>query len=277
LVKRRKTLEESMNAKLIPLAVAGALAAVASAAASAQDTYTYRDNYTYPMAHAPGWNVAAADGMCRLRIWVDDRARVQLHGDQIVVDTNSGKRSFDQGSVCTQPLPAGEVNDFRVTTERGRGQVVEVRPPERRNNYTTAMTVVDPQNGGDTYEIVVSWHNPGTPLAAAPVAPLAAAPVYAPAPAYVPDAQTEHCYERVRGQFIGRNGDTGAFMDFTGTPSRERVNGTVEVLRGEAWAGNRYEARQVTYACEFNIGSSAVQSANYDLHGPARRRYSALD
>jgi len=266
-----------MNARLIPLAVAGALGLGAAAAASAQDTYMYRDNFTYPMVHAPDWNVAAADGMCRLRIWVDDRARVQLHGDQIVVDTNSGKRSFDQGSVCTQPLPASEVTDFRVTTERGRGQVVEVRPPERRNNYTTAMTVVDPQNGGDTYDIVVSWHNPGAPVAVAPVAPLAAAPVYAPAPAYVPDAQTEHCYQRVRGQFIGRNPDSGAFMDFTGTPTRERVNGTVEVLRGEAWAGNRYEARQVSYACEFNIGSSAVQSANYDLHGPARRRYSKLD
>jgi hypothetical protein len=274
-----------MNARLIPLAVAGTLALGAAGAASAQDTYRYRDNFTYPMAHAPDWNVAAADGMCRLRIWVDDRARVQLHGDQIVVDTNSGKRSFDQGSVCTQPLPAREVADFRVTTERGRGQVVEVRAPERRNNYTTAMTVVDPQNGGDTYDIVVSWRNTGAPVAVAPapVAPLAAAPVYAPAPvyaqapAYVPDAQTEHCYERVRGQFLGRNPDSGAFMDFTGTPVRERVNGTVEMLRGEAWAGNRAEARQVTYTCEFNIGSSAVQSANYDLHGPARRRYSALD
>lgn len=267
-----------MNLKIIPLAVAGALALGAAGTASAAEQYMYHDNYTYPMAHAPDWNVASADGMCRLRIWVDDRARVQLHGDQIVVDTNSGKRSFDQGSVCTQPLPAADVTNFRVTTERGRGQVVEVRPPERHNNYTTAMTVVDPQNGGDTYDIVVSWHNAGAPVAVAPVPPLAAAaPVYAPAPAYVTDAQTEHCYERVRGQFIGRNPDSGAFMDFTGAPTRERVNGTVEVLRGEAWAGNRYEARPVTYACEFNIGSSSVQSANYDLHGPARRRYSALD
>ena len=268
-----------MNAKQIPIALAGVLALGAATAAVA-DTYVYRDNYTYTPAHAPDWNVAAADGMCRLRIWVDDRARVQLHGDQIVVDTNSGKRSFDQGSVCTQPLPSNEVADFRVTAERGRGQVVEVRAPERRNNYTTAMTVVDPQNGGDTYDIVVSWRNTGAPVAQAPIASApvyAQAPVYAPAPAYVPDAQTEHCYERVRGQFIGRNPDSGAFMDFTGTPERHRLNGTVEMLRGEAWAGNRLEARQVTYTCEFNIGSSAVQSANYDLHGPSRRRYSALD
>jgi len=119
-----------------------------------------------------------------------------------------------------------------------------VRAPERHNNYTTAMTVVDPQNGGDTYDIVVSWRNTGAPVAQAPIASApvyAQAPVYAPAPAYVPDAQTEHCYERVRGQFIGRNPDSGAFMDFTGTPERHRLNGTVEMLRGEAWAGNRLE------------------------------------
>jgi hypothetical protein len=274
-----------MKARSIPLAVASVLALGAAATAFAQD-YTYHGNYTYRLGRAPDWNVSAPDGTCHLRIWVDDRARVQLHGDQITVDTHSGKRSFDEGSVCTQPLPVGPVADFNVTTARGRGQVIEVRPPDPGNNYTGAMTVIDPQNGGDTYDIVVSWHNPGAPavaavpvepLAAAPVQPLVPPPVYAQAPAYTPDAQTQHCHERVRGQFLGRNPDSGAFMDFTGAPTRHRVNGNVEVVRGEAWAGNRYESRQVTYACEFNIGSSAVQSANYDLHGPARRRYSSLE
>ena len=66
-----------MNAKQIPIALAGVLALGAATAAVA-DTYVYRDNYTYTPARAPDWNVAAADGMCRLRIWVDDRARVSL-------------------------------------------------------------------------------------------------------------------------------------------------------------------------------------------------------
>src|SRR3954471_17576204 len=241
-------LEDAMHAKLIPLALTGALALGTATAAVAQDTYVYRDNYTYRLGHAPEWNVAAADGMCRLKIWVDDRARVQLRGDQIVVDTNSGKRSFDEGSVCTQPLPAASVADFRVTAQRGRGQVVEVRPPERHNNYTGAMTIVDPENGGDTYELVVSWRSGGAPVAVAPatapvvVATAPMAPV-ATAPSYVPDEQTRRCQNRVRGQFLSRNRDPDAFLDFAGAPVRERINSNVEVLRGEGWGGNRYETR----------------------------------
>jgi hypothetical protein len=270
-----------MNASLISLALAGVAAVGTATAALAQDTYLYHNDYR--LGHAPGWNVAAADGSCHLRIWVDDRARVQLHGDQIVVDTNSGKRSFDEGSVCTQPLPAAPVSDFRVATARGRGQVVEVREPAPHNNYTGAMTIVDPQNGGDTYDLVVSWRNAGAPVAAAPVqtAPVAVVPVpvapLAAAPEYVPDEQTRRCHMRVRGQFLGRNPESGAFLDFTGLPTRERINADVEVLRGEAWGGNRYESRGVSYRCEFNIHSSDVQASAYDLHGPARRRYSALD
>ena len=269
-----------MNAKLIPAALAGALALGAATVALAQNTYVYRDNYTYRLAHAPEWNVAAADGMCRLRIWVDDRARVSLRGDQITVDTNSGKRSFDEGSTCTQPLPSN-VADLHVNVERGRGQVIEVRQPDRHNNYAASMTIVDPENGGDNYDLVVSWHNPGAaaPVAVAPAAvpptvvATAPAPVYAPAPSYVPDAKTERCQRRVRGQFLGRNHASDAFLDFTSAPVREQVDAETEVIRGEAWGGNRYESRAVSYQCDFNIHSSEVQAAYYDFHGPARRSY----
>lgn len=263
-----------MNAKLIPIALAGVAALAATAAVA--DTYVYRNNYTYTPARAPDWNVAAADGMCRLRIWVDDRARVSLRGDQITVDTNSGKRSFDEGSTCTQPLPSN-VADLRVDVARGRGQVMDVRQPDRHNNYAASMTIYDPQDGGDNYDLVVSWHNAGAPVAIAPaaVAPtvVATAPAYVPAPSYVPDAQTERCQRRVRGQFLGRNHASDAFLDFTSAPVREQVDSETEVIRGEAWGGNRYESRAVSYQCDFNIHSSEVQAAYYDLHGPARRNY----
>jgi hypothetical protein len=261
-----------MNPRPIRIALATALALGAAGTALAAD-YVYRDNYTYRLAHAPEWNVSAPDGYCRLRIWVDDRARVQLRGDQIIVDTNSGKRSFDEGSVCTQPLPATNVADFRVTAERGRGQVVEVRAPEPRNGYTGAMTIVDPQNGGDNYELVVSWRNPGSvvePVATAVVPPVAMA-VAGPY-----DIQTQRCQERVRGQFLGRNPDSSAFLDFTGVPAVEQLNATREVIRGEATGGNRFETRGVHYQCEFDVHSSDVQAAYYDVHGPSRRRYSSL-
>jgi hypothetical protein len=263
-----------MNARLIPLTVAGALGLGLGTAALAQDAqYMYRGNYTYRIAQAPAVNLAAGDAMCRLRIWVDDRARVSLRGDQITVDTNSGKRSFDEGSTCTQPLPAANVANFTVSVERGRGQVIEVREPDSRNRYAGSMTIVDPQNGGDNYEIVVAWHNPGAPIAVAPVAPVAVAPVVA-APTYVVDEQTRRCQMRVRGQFLGRNPDTTAFLDFTGVPTRESVNSETDVIRGEAVGGNRYESRSVSYQCEVDPHSATrVTQTWYELHGPARRVY----
>src|SRR6185437_12651924 len=77
--------EETMNRNWIPMAVAGALAAAALAAHAEDRVYRVDSDYAHPIRHAPDWNVAAADGMCRLHIWVDDRARVKLQGDRIEV------------------------------------------------------------------------------------------------------------------------------------------------------------------------------------------------
>jgi hypothetical protein len=165
--KRRYGID--LNRRLIPMAVAATLAAAGALAANAEErVYRIESDAAHRITPAPNWNVAAAEGSCRLRIWVDDRARVKLHGDQIVVETDSGKTSFDQGSVCTQPLPAHPVDNFHVAVARGRGTVMEVREPDRRNDYTGGVTIVDPQNGGDSYEIVMAWNGPGVVVGAAP-------------------------------------------------------------------------------------------------------------
>jgi hypothetical protein len=251
-----------MKRKSIRFAVAGALAAAGSTVAVAQDTA--RESYNYRLGRAPDWNVSAAEGMCRLRIWVDDKARVQLRGDQIIVDTASGKRSFDQGSVCTQPLPFHRVDDFRVTTQQGRGQVYEVREPERRNNYTGAVTIADPQNGGDTYDIVMAWRNPD----AVATQPLASNDPY---PWF---DETRACQDRVRGEFLSRNRDGDAYLEFTGMPGRSEIGRDRERISGEAWARNRNESRPLTYECVLNDRTNRVLSSSYELRG--RGRYSAL-
>lgn len=252
-----------MKRKLLKWAVASALAVCGSTVALAQD-YTYRENYSFRLGRAPGWNVNAADGMCRLRIWVDDRAQVQLRGDQIVVNTNSGKRSFDQGSVCTQPLPFHRVDNFRVTMEHGRGQVIEAREPNRRNNFTGAVTIVDPQNGGETYDIVMAWRNSD----ALPVQPLAANDPY---PWF---DETRACQDRVRGEFLSRNRDGDAYLEFTGVASRGEIGANRERISGEAWARNRNESRPLTYECVLNESTNRVLSSSYEMR--ARGRYSQL-
>lgn len=243
-----------MNRKHIGTAVAAAFALGAALAANAQDYYTYR------LARAPEWNLAAATGSCHLRIWVDDRAQVQLRGDEIIVNTRSGKRSYDQGSSCTQPLPFHAVENFHVAAAAGRGQVIEVRDPTRRNDFTGALTIVDPQNGGDSYDVVVSWNNPAGAPSVVAVAPDNPYPVY---------DETRACQERVRHDFLSRN-DVDAYLEFNEWAQRNDVGGNRERIAGRGWARNRDDSRPITYECIMNMRTNRVQSASYDVRGPVR-------
>ena len=249
-----------MDRKLINILVGGALA-LGAAAASAEVRYS--DEYTLRLGRAPEWNLGAPDGTCRLRIWVDDKADVQMRGDQIIVRTHSGRRSFDQGSVCNQPLPFHRVDDFHVVAERGRGQVFDVTAPNRRNNFTSTITIDDPQPGGEIYEVTVAWRNPDTVR----VAPLASNDPY---PYF---DETRACQERVRADFLRRN-DDAAYIEFTTVPQRDDVGANRERLRGEAWVRNRYESRPMTYECVLNERNDRVLSASYEVR--SRERVSSL-
>jgi hypothetical protein len=243
-----------MNRKLIGAAVAGALSLAGSITANAQNDYVFRPG------RAADWNVNAPDGTCRLRVWVDDKASVQLRGDQIIVNTRSGKRSFDQGSVCTQPLPFGRVEDFRVTAENARGRITDVLPPMRRNNFTGSISIEDPQNGGDTYDLLVSWHN-----ADRPSEPIAATDPY---PYF---DETRACQDRVRRDFLAKN-EGDFYLEFTGMSDREDLGSSRERIRGDGWLRNREESRPMTYECVLNDRTNRVLSSSYELRG--RSRYS---
>ena len=250
-----------MNRKIIGAAVAGALSLCGSLAASAQD-YRHDENYVYRLGRAPDWNVNAETGSCRLRIWVDDRAQVQLRGDQIIVNTSTGKRSFDEGSVCTQPLPFSRVEDFRVTANEARGRIVDVNQPNRRNNFTGSISIEDPQPGAATYDLVVSWRNVDRPPA-----PLASND---PAPYF---DETRACQERVRSDFLAKN-EGDAYLEFNGSTDRDEVGANRERIRGRAFARNRNESRTLTYECVLNDRTNRVLSVSYEMRGPAR--YSSL-
>ena len=240
-----------------------ALAAAALGCGAALAQPRYSDDHSFRAGRASDWNVAAADGMCRLRVFVDDKAQVQVRGDQVLVRTESGQRSYDQGSVCTQPLPFGPVDDFRVTLENGRGTIHDVTPPNRRNNYTAALRIEDPQRAGDTYEMVLAWRNPGSTSSA----PLAANDPY---PYF---DETRACQDRVRADFLARNGDGDPYLEFTGMPVREEVGPNRERIRGEAFARNRTESRPLTYECVVNERTNRVVTSSYE--GRARGRYSS--
>ena len=247
-----------MKRRWIPIAVAALGAAALPAAAQSR-----ADDYSFRVGRAPEWNLAAADGICRLRIRVDDAAQVQMRGDRIIVRTDSGKRSYDEGSVCNQPLPFHPVDDFRVTAEKGRGHVLDVNPPLRRNNFTGSVRIEDPQRGGDDYELVVAWRNP-----AGIAPPLASNDPY---PYY---DETRACQDRVRADFLGRNRDGDAYLEFTNVPGRDDLGADRERIRGEAVARSRYETRLMSYECVLNDRTNRVVTAEYELR--ARGRYGSL-
>ncbi len=270
-----------MNRKLIPAAVAGALCAAGALAAHAEErAYRIDSDSAHRIPHAPDWNVAAGDGMCRLHVWVDDRARVKLRGDEITVETDSGKRSFDRGSVCTQPLPAHAVDNFHVVVEKGRGTVMEVRSPRHRNDYTGTVTVVDPQNGGETYDLVMAWHNPGVVVGTAPAPNIVVGNTPPPDPPAIAPAATfdevRACQDRVRARFIDRNARPDAYIDFDSPPERESIGSpTRSRIRGEAWAHDRDEARLVRYRCTVDHTDRRILSADYDV--APRPRLSSIE
>ena len=260
---------------LAPL-VAAALA-VAAGTASAQ---AFREEQQVRIARADRWEPGAPDGFCRMRVYVDGNARVELHGDQVIVRTRSGRRSYDTGTRCNQPLPAATVTDFRVTTESGRGAVTDVVAPAPDNGFTAGMTVNDPRGGGDTYEMLVAWHNPEpiAPPVAVAQAPMSVAVVPAPPPAIAvaeapPFNEERACQDRIRRDFLGRNDET-AYLEFTTQPSHSDTGPVRERIRGEAWARNRNESRPMTYECLVNHITDRVLASSYEL-GP-RRTYGSL-
>jgi len=256
-----------MNRKLIPLAVGAALAACASAALAEERVYRI-DDESHVIRRAPEWNVAANEGMCRLHVWVDDTARVKLQGDRITVETDHGKRAFDQGSVCTQPLPAHAVDNFHVEVARGRGTVMEVREPDRRNDYTGTVSVVDPQNGGDSYELIMAWNTAGPVVGSSePI------PVPLPAPGYVAFDATRACQDRVRVEFLNRNRDGDAYVEFGAPPAVDRLGRDRSTIHGDAWARNHDESRPIAYDCTLNDRTQRILSASYDMRDNPRVSY----
>ena len=193
------------------------------------------------------------------------------------MQTRSGKRSYDQGSACTQPLPEHAVDNFRVVVEPGRGTVMEVRSPDRRNGYNGAVTVDDPQDGGDTYQLVMAWHNPGAIVGSVPAAPpvivgSAAAPIMAdnaPLGDYTYVDEVRACQDKVRAEFLQRNRDGDAYVTFDAAPTTEHIVGLSRShIRGDAWARNRTEDRRIRYRCTVDNHEQRVVSASYDLRGP---------
>lgn len=145
------------------LTIKSLAAACALALAGAASAQTPRIVTLGELAYAPlitQSKGAPGEGHCILKIWVDDRATVMMRGDRVAIRTDSGRVSRDEGSFCSGPLPA-RVDNFRVeSSNQPAGRIVNLVAPDPRNDYTGAVTIDDPRDGGRLYVLDVWWNEP---------------------------------------------------------------------------------------------------------------------
>ncbi len=94
-------------------------------------------------------------GECYIRVRIDDRAEIELRGARIRVNTLQGAPSYNDGSWCSEAMPA-DPRGFNFRKTRGRGNVDLISSPEGPGR-TARIRVVDDRGGADTYEMVLSW------------------------------------------------------------------------------------------------------------------------
>jgi len=208
----------------------------------------------------PGWDVRQREGHCQLKIWVDNRAEIQMRGDKIWVTTLQGAPSYDQGSECSQPFPYNGVGNFQVHQVAGRDPVNVVQPPSRANNFTAAISIEDRESGGDSYTFNVSWVAEGNVETA-------------PAP-FFDDVRA--CQEVVRQTFQSKNG-RGTYIDFDTFAKREsmsegrRGGPEQEKITGVGNAKNPSVSRDLTYYCIVDTQRNEVISGDYQYSGEGVR------
>jgi len=206
------------------------------------------------LGQQPGWDPRAREGRCEVRMWVDHQAELRIRGEAISVRTVAGGRSYDEGSACNHPLPYNSIGDFQVRQTAGRNRVNLVQQPNRMNNFTALVSILDDQGGGDHYAFEVTWRSEGD-------RPNAPAPFF---------DDVRACEDSVRQRFLSKNG-RGAYIDFDGSPNRRNQNRDREVIQGRGAARNQNESRDIAYSCVIDTRTGQVRSADYQYSGAGFR------
>ncbi len=102
-------------------------------------------------------DVPLGKGQCDIRLTVDSEVEVAVRGDNVFVRTISGRDSRDDGSECNEPLPAYDIQGFRLEATEGRGETRLLAEPSRRNNYQAVLRIRDGEGGEGRYHFRLSW------------------------------------------------------------------------------------------------------------------------
>jgi hypothetical protein len=101
-------------------------------------------------------NVSAQSGSMEWRGTVDDTVQVIIRGRNATTNTLSGSQTYDARASFNERLPRDNTRVW-VNKTNGRGKVYVVQQPNRRNNYTAIVQIVDNKGGKDRYGFTLSW------------------------------------------------------------------------------------------------------------------------
>jgi hypothetical protein len=87
---------------------------------------------------------------------VDGESIIRFRSDEAFDQTINGQGVYGERYRFSSPLPSRSV-DVNLSNTNGRGEILIVEQPNRRNNFTTAVMVRDRQSGAGNYSFTLVW------------------------------------------------------------------------------------------------------------------------
>ena len=87
---------------------------------------------------------------------VDGESIIRFRSDEAFDQTINGQGVYGERFRFSSPLPSRSV-DVNLSNTNGRGEILIVEQPNRRNNFTTAVMVRDRQSGAGNYSFTLVW------------------------------------------------------------------------------------------------------------------------
>jgi hypothetical protein len=88
---------------------------------------------------------------------VDEDAVISCHKQNCVSTREHGAPVADEHFKFSRPLPESDT-DVRLEDPSGRGDIRLIEQPRQRNNYTTRVSIRDPQAGAGEYSFALVWN-----------------------------------------------------------------------------------------------------------------------
>lgn len=105
-------------------------------------------------------NVGTAHAQSGSMQWsgtVDDVVQIKIRNRNARTRAISGRVHSDNNFTFNGRAPRQNAN-LTVDKRDGRGQVFIVQQPNRRNNFTTIVQIVDKKGGADRYRFTLNWN-----------------------------------------------------------------------------------------------------------------------